>query len=226
MFRNSEQPEEGPPRTLFSTFHLSRCLCPVPCTLAWLPVRVERGSRSASVPLCNQRGHCLLVALNCYTLPTNPPLEQQSTVPNSDFIERRVCSHMGARTHMHVHTQTLKHPSWKVTPGYFDCFWPLCSPPNVLSACQPHTQHFSYEFTYRLGKITPQYTMSAKWGVLSSWFGHKRLEDMAYRARGCVLFIDEQVFVLRPARFIQYYFTPFKQWTAYKLWLVWNASLI
>lgn len=131
------------------------------------------------------------------------PFEQQSDVPNSDFIERRVCSQMGlstqthtctyvhARTHQNTATntqpQTHTHPSWKVTPGCFDCFWLLSSPLNLLSASQPHTQHFSYDFTYRLGKITPWYTMSAQSGVPSSWFGHRRLEDMSVKRVWAVL---------------------------------------
>lgn len=56
-----------------------------------------------------------------------------------------------------------------------------------LSASQPHTQHFSYDFTYRLGKITPLYTMSAKSGVPSSWCGHRWLKDMSYKERVCVV---------------------------------------
>lgn len=63
-----------------------------------------------------------------------------------------------------------------------------CSPPlSCASASQPHTQHFSYDFTYRLGKITPLYTMSAKSGVPHSWFGHRWLKDMSYKERVCAV---------------------------------------
>lgn len=63
-----------------------------------------------------------------------------------------------------------------------------CSPPlSCASASQPHTQHFSYDFTYRLGKITPLYTMSAKSGVPRSWFGHRWLKDMSYKERVCAV---------------------------------------
>lgn len=117
-------------------------------------------------PLCPWGGHCLHTLANWCKQAT---FERQSNVPNTD-------------------TQTHAHPSWKeVTLGYFDFIWLLSSPLMRLSASQPHTQHFSYDFTYRLGKITPLYTMSAKSGVPSSWFGHRWLKDMSYKERVCVV---------------------------------------
>lgn len=82
-------------------------------------------------------------------------------------------------THAYTHTRACTHPSWKVAPGYFDCIWLLSSPLLHLSASQPQTQRFRYDFTYRLGKITLSDTMSAKSGVPSSCFGHRRLEEMS-----------------------------------------------
>lgn len=117
-------------------------------------------------PLCPWGGHCLHTLANWCNQAT---FERQSNVPNTD-------------------TQTHAHPSWKeVTLGYFDFIWLLSSPLMRFSASQPHTQHFSYDFTYRLGKITPLYTMSAKSGVPSSWFGHRWLKDMSYKERVCVV---------------------------------------
>lgn len=117
-------------------------------------------------PLHPWRGHCLPTLDNWHE---RVPFERYSNVPNS-------------------HTQTHAHPSWKeVTPGYFDFIWLLSSPPMRLPASQPHTQHFSYDFTYRLGKITPLYTMSAKSGVPSSCFGHRWLKDMSYKERVCAV---------------------------------------
>lgn len=119
-----------------------------------------------SFPLHPWRGHCLPTLDNWRE---RVPFERYSNVPNS-------------------HTQTHAHPSWKeVTPGYFDFIWLLSSPPMRLPASQPHTQHFSYDFTYRLGKITPLYTMSAKSGVPSSCFGHRWLKDMSYKERVCAV---------------------------------------
>lgn len=139
-------------------------------------------------------------------------------------------------THGRAHTHTHTHPSWKVTPGYFDCFWLLSSPPNLLSASQPHTQHFSYDFTYRLGKITPWYTMSAKSGVLSSCFGHRRLEDMSFRERVWAVlikwykdFIDQQVLQvmlrIENTRGVAYNIILLCLLDGLKIWLIWNASL-
>lgn len=127
-------------------------------------------------PLCPWRGHCLHTLANWRKQAT---FERQSNVPNTD-------------------TQTHAHPSWKeVTPGYFDFIWLLSSPLMRLSASQPHTQHFSYDFTYRLGKITPLYTMSAKSGVPSSWFGHRWLKDMSYKERVCAVEEETKKYYMR-----------------------------
>lgn len=167
--------------------------------------------------MCNQRGHCLPMIVHWYKLNT---FEQQSNVPDSDFIEK------------HIHTHTLHGKSHQDILIVFGCSPPL---PISLSASQPQTQHFSYDFTYRLGKITPLYTMSAKWGVLSSWFGHRRLEDMGFRERVWAVLIkwykdliDQQVLqvLLRVENAGEVTYSlivcytsstvPFRQWTAMK----------
>lgn len=119
-----------------------------------------------AIPLCPWGGHCLHTLANW---SKQASFEQQSYVPNTD-------------------TQTHAHPSWnEVTPGYFDFIWLLSSCLIRPSSSQPQTQHFSYDFTYRLGKITPLYTMSAKSGVPSSWCGHRWLKDMSYKEGVCGL---------------------------------------
>lgn len=115
-----------------------------------------------AVPLFNWRWHCLPMIMTMAADSNELNLSSKATVEQLWVA------------HTHAHT----HPSWKVTPVYFDCIWLLSSPLMRLSASQPHTQLFSYDFTYWLGKISPLYTMSAKSGVPSSCFGHRRLKDV------------------------------------------------
>lgn len=127
--------------------------------------------------------HCL----HCFC-PCFPPTSLKGALFTHARQLTRTCPIWTIRNVPNSHTQTHAHPSWKeVTPGYFDFIWLLSSLPMRLPASQPHTQHFSYDFTYRLGKITPLYTMSAKSGVPSSCFGHRWLKDMSYKERVCAV---------------------------------------
>ena len=98
------------------------------------------------------------------------------------------------RKHIWAAEQCAKyytHPSWKVTPGYFDCIWLLSSPPMRLHASQPHTHTHSNAalqlWFYILVKQNYSLIHNVKSGFPSSGFGYRRLKDMTFRESLCAV---------------------------------------
>lgn len=106
------------------------------------------------------------------------------------------------RNHIWAAEQCAKyytHPSWKVTPGYFDCIWLLSSPPIHLHASQPHT-HTALQLWFYI-PVKQNYSLihNVKSGFPSSGFRYRRLKDMTFRESMCAIMkwyevlIDQQV---------------------------------
>lgn len=141
-------------------------------TLVILPVLVQPGSFWVAFLLHNQRGHCLPMILHWYTWTT---FEQQSNVPNSDFIERGV--HAWTHTmHIRMHTLGKSHQDiWIV----FGC--PPLLPSQSPLPASPAT-YTSLQLRFYI-PVRQNYFLVHNVSQISSWFGHRRLEDMNFSER-------------------------------------------